>query len=130
MQNHFHMPVYVERAAGLTSFMRRLQTAYTMRFNRRHGRNGPMFDERYDAEFIEDTLQLKTAIAYTHANPGLTALSHEWSGHQLYMDRRRAAHEPWFAADQGLRVFGGRSNYQEWFGRAVAARVRRERNRR
>jgi hypothetical protein len=130
MRNHFHMPVYAELAVGLTDFMRRLQTAYTKRFNRRHGRSGPMFEERYDAELIEDAIQLKTAIAYTHANPGLAAVSHEWSGHRLYVDRGRARAEPWFAAAEGLRLFGGKANYQDWFGRAVAARARREKGRR
>ncbi len=128
MGNHFHMPVYAELAAGLTDFMRRLQTAYTKRFNARHGRAGPMFEERYDAELIVDTTQLKTAIAYTHANPGPATFAYEWSGHRFYVDRRRAAAAPWFAAADGLRTFGSKANYQDWLGRAVSARARRLEN--
>lgn len=126
MDNHFHLPLYSELAVGVSNFMLRLQTAYTKRFNNRHGRSGPMFEERYDAELIVDTMQLKTAIAYTHANPGLLSAGYEWSAHRLYMDRRRANDEPWLAAAEGMRIFGSRANYQEWFGRAVAARIKRE----
>lgn len=127
LEDHFHLVIYVERAEGLTDFMHRLQTSYSMRFNRRHGRSGQLFDERYDAELIKDTRQLKTAIAYVHANPGDAALSYPWSGHRFYLDRAQAARASWFAATAGLRIFGGRANYLEWFMRAVAARVRRRR---
>ncbi len=125
LTNHFHLVLYVERAEGLTDFMHRLQTSYTMRFNRRHGRKGPMFDDSYGADVITDTRQLKTVLAYVHANPGPRAVGYRWSGHDLYLDHRRAAQEPWFSAEAGLRHFGGRANYLEWFMRALAARMRR-----
>jgi REP element-mobilizing transposase RayT len=129
LDDHFHLVLWVEKAEGLSAFMHRLQTAYGQRFNNRHGRKGPVFDERYDAELIEDTYQLKRAIAYVHANPGAEADTYEWSGHQLYLDRSKASKaSTWFSADAGLEAFGGRTNYLEWFMRAVAARKRKNRN--
>jgi REP element-mobilizing transposase RayT len=127
MDDHYHMVVWVERAEGLTDFMHRLQTAYGQRFNNRHGRRGPVFDERYDAELITDPRHLKTAIAYAHANPGEAAIGYPWSSHQFYLDRGRANRAPWVATAKGLRIFGGRSNYLEWFLRAVSARMQKTR---
>ncbi len=129
LDNHYHMIIWVERAEGITAFMHRLQTSYGQRFNNRHGRHGSVFDERYDAEIIENSWQLKRAIAYVHANPGAVASAYRWSGHDLYVDRAKARRaSSWFAAARGLKTFGGRTNYLEWFMRAAAARAQKQRN--
>jgi REP element-mobilizing transposase RayT len=129
LDNHYHLILWVEQAAGLTDFMHRLQTAYAKRFNNRHRRQGQLFDERYDARIIEGDFDLKTAIAYVHANPGAAASTYEWSSHRFYLDRHLARHAAtWLATATGLTAFNGSTNYLAWFMRAVAARVRRHRN--
>ncbi len=127
MTSHYHLPMRQEQADGMTDFMRRLQTAYTKRFNRRHGRTGPMFDERYQAVPIESGRQLKTAIAYIHANPGADAPTYPWSAHGLYLDEFAAKREDaWLDVKAGIDVYGNLANYLAWFNRAVEARKRRD----
>jgi putative transposase len=131
LDNHYHLILWVEKAAGLSDFMQRLLTAYGRRFNLRHRRTGSVFGARYDARIIEGNFELKTAIAYVHANPGRMATTYEWSSHRAYMDRQFARRSAsWLAVAIGLRVFDGRTNYLEWFMRAAAARERTERAKR
>lgn len=129
LDDHYHLILWVERAEGLSDFMHRLQTAYGQRFNNRHKRRGPVFDARYDAEIIVDDRHLLRAIAYVHANPGEEALGYEFSGHQYFLNSAKARKAPWFSTDRGLKLFGGRARYLEWFLRAVAARIEKNRRR-
>ncbi len=48
MTNHVHLVVETPRA-NLAQFMHRLQTAYTVHFNRRHRRSGHLMQGRYGA---------------------------------------------------------------------------------
>ena len=46
LSNHFHLLVRPE-GASLSAVMRRLMTGHAVRFNRRHGRKGHLFQNRY-----------------------------------------------------------------------------------
>src|SRR3989344_6748269 len=43
MPNHFHLVLKEIVEGGITSFMRKMGTAYTLYFNARHGRGGNLF---------------------------------------------------------------------------------------
>ena len=51
MDNHYHLLLQTSRG-GLSRAMRHLDGIYTQRFNRRHGRDGPLFRGRYRAILI------------------------------------------------------------------------------
>jgi len=53
MGNHYHLLVETP-GANLVSGMQRLQTAYTVWFNRRHGLSGHLFGGRYKAVLIDE----------------------------------------------------------------------------
>lgn len=69
MPNHFHILVKEVREGGITEFMRKLLTAYTKYFNKKHKRTGPLFESRFKAEHIDTDEYLKYLYAYIHLNP-------------------------------------------------------------
>jgi len=68
MVNHVHL--LIETPGGnLGKFMHRLQTAYTVYYNMRHGRAGHLFQGRYKAILVEGDEYLLKLSRYIHLNP-------------------------------------------------------------
>ena len=68
MSNHVHL--MLETPAGnLSGFMHRLQTAYSVYFNRRHGRSGHLTQGRYGARVVRGEEYLLRLSRYIHLNP-------------------------------------------------------------
>jgi len=68
MTNHFHLLVRPE-GASLSSVMRRLMTGHAVRFNRRHGRKGHLFQNRYKSIVVEDEPYSLGLVRYISLNP-------------------------------------------------------------
>ncbi|MCU0917942.1 MAG: transposase [Planctomycetes bacterium] len=68
MSNHVHLVLETPRA-NLGRFMHRLQTAYTVHFNRRHRRVGHLVQGRYGAWLVEREACLLRLSRYVHLNP-------------------------------------------------------------
>jgi len=68
MDNHYHLLVETTDAA-LSRAMRHLDGIYTQRFNRAHGRDGPLFRGRYRAILIEPEEYFMAVARYIHRNP-------------------------------------------------------------
>jgi len=69
MPNHIHLLTRQLRDDGITKFMRKLGTGYGSYFNRKYGRKGYVFQNRFSAVHIKDDKQLKIAFVYIHTNP-------------------------------------------------------------
>ncbi len=69
MPNHFHILLKEIREGGTTRFMEKLQTAYSMYFNKRNERVGPLFQGTFKAEHVVSDEHLKYLFAYIHLNP-------------------------------------------------------------
>jgi putative transposase len=69
MSNHFHILVKETQEGGITSFMEKLQTGYSMYFNKKNNRVGPLFQGTFKAEHINRDEHLKYLFAYIHLNP-------------------------------------------------------------
>jgi len=68
MLNHVHL--LLETPGGnLGQYMHRLQTAYTVYYNMRHGRAGHLFQGRYKAILVEGDEYLLKLSRYIHLNP-------------------------------------------------------------
>ena len=102
MANHFHL--VVETPAGnLGRFMQSLSTAYTVYFNRRHGRHGHLLDGRYKAKLVEGDDYLLALSRYVHLNPVHTVVmrqksweeriqhlrQYQWSSYPGYIGLRK-----------------------------------------
>ncbi len=69
LPNHFHLLVYQSDATAINFFMRSLATKYSMYFNRKYHRVGPLFQGVYKAIEIEDDNLLIYLSKYIHRNP-------------------------------------------------------------
>jgi REP element-mobilizing transposase RayT len=80
MGTHYHLVLAATRAS-LSDGMRRLNGDYARRFNKRHGRRGHLFDERFSSFAVEDERHLEAAIEYVLQNPvraGLCEDARDW----------------------------------------------------
>ncbi len=68
MSNHVHL-LFETPGGNLSQFMHRLQTAYTVYYNMRHGRAGHLFQGRYKAILVEGDEYLLKLSRYIHLNP-------------------------------------------------------------
>jgi hypothetical protein len=86
MSNHFHL-LLESGPIPLETVMRRLETAYVMRFNAKHGRVGHLFQGRYQAKLCARDAYFLRLVRYIHRNPvaaGIVARceDYRWSGHR------------------------------------------------
>ena len=68
MQNHVHMVLETPRG-NLSRFMHRLQTSYTVYFNRRHRRSGHLMQGRFGASLVDEDRYILKLSRYVHLNP-------------------------------------------------------------
>jgi REP element-mobilizing transposase RayT len=68
MSNHFHLLVQTPQA-NLSEFMRHFLITYTVRFNRRNGRTGHVFQGRFKSLLVDEDEYLLPLSRYIHLNP-------------------------------------------------------------
>lgn len=69
MPNHFHILCHEKIKNGITTFMKKLLTAYAMYFNKKYKRTGTLFQGRFKSEHAKTDEYLKYLYAYIHLNP-------------------------------------------------------------
>ena len=110
MTNHVHLLLRTGDVS-LATLMRRLLTGYAGYFNRRHGRHGQLFQNRYKSIICQEDIYLKELVRYIHLNPlraGLVATmqelnNYEYSGHSALMGERSCN---WQQTGYVLEFFG------------------------
>jgi putative transposase len=68
MPNHFHLVLKEVREGGISQFMKKLLTGYSMYFNARHERSGALFQGRFQGRHLNTDEYLKHAPLYVHMN--------------------------------------------------------------
>ncbi|MEK7461687.1 MAG: transposase [Patescibacteria group bacterium] len=69
MPNHFHLLLKEVEEGGISLFMQKVLTGYTMYFNEKYERKGALFANTYNSRHIFDDRYFKKVIAYIHLNP-------------------------------------------------------------
>lgn len=69
MPNHIHLLLRQIKDGGITKFMQKVGVGYAGYFNRKYGRKGYVFQNRFKDVYIKDDEQLKTIFVYIHTNP-------------------------------------------------------------
>lgn len=69
MPNHFHVLITPLSEDGLSKFMQKLSTAYSMYFNDTRKRTGGLFEGKFKSQHINNDKQLKYIFSYIHLNP-------------------------------------------------------------
>lgn len=108
MDDHYHLLIETP-AANLSAGMRQLNGVYTQRFNRRHGRVGPVFKGRYKAILVErDTylLELARHVVLSPLRAGLVKRLEAWRWSSYLATCGQAAATEWLQTDWILAQFG------------------------
>ncbi len=69
MPNHFHILITPTVEHGVSLFMNKLTTSYTMYFNKRYERSGSLFQGVFKSQHADSDKYLKYLYAYIHLNP-------------------------------------------------------------
>ena len=77
MPNHFHILVTPLSEDGLSKFMQKLSTAYSMYFNETNKRTGGLFEGKFKSQHIDNDKQLKYMFSYIHLNP-IKLIDNKW----------------------------------------------------
>lgn len=115
MPNHFHLLLHQYDAAALADFMRTLSTSYTMYFNNRHQRVGPLFQGRYKASEITSDAYDMHISRYIHLNPYELTSDYEeyaYSSMQFVLHPERTP--AWVSIENVLQSHGSRETYRKF----------------
>lgn len=102
MTNHVHLVLETPQA-NLSRFMQRLKTAYAVYFNKKHHRQGHLFQGRFRATTVEEDPYILKLSRYVHLNPVFIKANqrkidreriqilrnYPWSSYHSYIDSRR-----------------------------------------
>lgn len=135
MGNHFHLLVRPTKEK-LSSIMRRLMTGHAVSFNRRHGRRGHLFQNRYKSIVVEEDAYFVELVRYIHLNPVRAGLirtlddldRYPYTGHAVLMEARTFEAQDvegvlrWF----GERLGQARTRYREFVAAGLEEGVREE----
>lgn len=96
--NHLHLLLRTG-AYPLSTVMRRLLTGHAIYFNRRHGRSGHLFQNRYKSILCQEDTYLLELVRYLHLNPIragqvvdiATLDTYPFCGHSVIMGKKERA---------------------------------------
>jgi REP element-mobilizing transposase RayT len=125
LETHYHLVVQAHDEAAVEEFMHRLMTSYTKRFNARHNREGPLFDQPYQCVPVESRRHLKNLIPYVNANVD-DAIEYSYSSHRIYVEHELGNMHPWCSVGEGMKLYGAVAIYLRWYDAAVTRRKARE----
>lgn len=110
MPNHVHLLLYQRQQGAMTDFMRSLLTSYSMYFNKRYKRTGPLFESRFKASLISDDAYLEHITRYIHLNPRRWR-DYEYSSLPYYLQQ---ISDEWLVPKRILRLFSGPDEYLDF----------------
>lgn len=116
MPNHYHLIIKQKDQEALTEFMRAIMTNYSMYFNKKYDRVGPVFQGRYKAANVNHDEQLTHLTRYIHLNPckgpslAKRPEDYEYSSYIDYIGKKSTE---WVKPSFVLQILGT-SNYTEF----------------
>jgi len=69
MPNHFHLILKEIKEGGISMFMKKLLTAYSMYFNKKYERSGALFTRPFRSKHIDKDEYFQYLFGYIHLNP-------------------------------------------------------------
>lgn len=69
MPNHFHILICEKIDGGVSKYMRKLLTAYSMYFNKKYKRTGKLYEGVFKSIHANKDTYLKYLYSYIHLNP-------------------------------------------------------------
>lgn len=81
MTNHYHLMMRQLVENGVSTFMKKLGTGYSMYFNQKYERNGVLFQGRFKAVSVTNDSQFLHLPYYIHLNP-LKIIEPDWKNNK------------------------------------------------
>jgi putative transposase len=69
MPNHFHILAREKIENGISLYLLKLLTAYSMYFNKKYNRTGRLYEGTFKSSYVSNDQYLKYLYAYIHLNP-------------------------------------------------------------
>jgi putative transposase len=69
MPNHYHLVVRQRTDQGISTFIKKIGTAYSMYFNTKYEHSGTLFQGRFKSSHIDTEAYFRYIFAYVHLNP-------------------------------------------------------------
>jgi REP element-mobilizing transposase RayT len=109
MPTHFH---FFGRSilGNMSRAMQYLSSTYTLKFNKRHKLDGPLFRGRFKNQIVGNRGYQRYLVAYIHLNPIEAGLAKKltdrcWTSHRAYLGLDSTP--PWLVTEYLLKLFGG-----------------------
>lgn len=88
MTNHVHLLIY-DNDQDISKFMQGLSLSYVIYFNKKYGRTGHLFQDRFTSVIMKNDMQLIYVSRYIHLNPVRANMVHRaseyrWSSYSAY----------------------------------------------
>jgi putative transposase len=106
MPNHFHILIKEVTEGGISKFIQKLLTAYSMYYNIKYERTGGLFEGKFKSEHLDTDIYLKYIFSYIHLNP-IKLIEPKWQESGI-KDERRAL--------DFLNTYAY-SSYQDFYGK-------------
>ena len=96
MPNHFHLIVEQKNKNGISKYLQSFLTAYSMFFNYKHSRVGPLYQGRTKARLLQNDADLFQVSRYIHRNPRKITktdkelISYPYSSFSFYARNRKS----------------------------------------
>ncbi len=129
LPNHFHLLIRTG-ATSISSMMQRILTGYAVAYNRRHHRQGHLFQNRFKSILCQEEPYLMELVRYIHLNPVRAGIVENWEvlnqypfcGHSRLMGKMRSG---WQDTDYILKSFAAtvssaRQRYLEFLREGAA----------
>ena len=92
MSNHIHLLIR-ERADTVSEVVKKLGIAYAYYFNRKYGRNGHLFQDRFKSEPVDSMDYFVVLLRYIHQNPVKSGMAanvddYPWSSRSEYSGKQ------------------------------------------
>lgn len=127
LPNHFHLLLESGKKASLSELMRRLLTAYTVYFNRKHARHGHLFQGRFKSLVVDKADYLLPLSSYIHSNPSrlkkqVDPESYKWSSLHYYL---KGGEPTYLHTGEVLGWFrGGRKQYARFVKKGLSEDIK------
>ena len=130
MTNHYHLLVETP-LPNLSKTVKWINVSYAVYFNRKHKRNGHLFQGRFKSILVEEDEYLQQLSRYIHLNPVRSGMvedlsSYPWSSYLVFIGENKKPE--WLETDWLLSLFGKRpktavANYRNFVEQIDATKI-------
>lgn len=105
MPNHFHFFVWQKEIDNITGFMRSLMIKYSLYFNKKYHRVGPVFQGKFKAVMVTGEPQFIFLSKYIHRNPYTSSSELEVFPYSSYRNYLGIISQVWVDPSEILSYF-------------------------